>query len=577
MNLRPLSPPVADTRELAIIQEIQQRLAKVDAGCKSDPEGTLQQAQAALDLAKQIRDRHWRARCWNALGMGYGAKGDYEQAIAWFKKAVRYFEAVDDAEHLIRILDNLSHIQTFAEQYAYALQTGERAIELTQNAEDSQLSAEKRSELLHRSYSHIAVIYMQIGDHGRSMSYLKESMAVWKRIDPITVAKTQDQLAANYGAMDDLETAIVYGQKAIETIEPYDLPYDKGVIAGNLGSIYHAKYQKDRSADTLYEAIRLTRQSQASFRAAEARNRELMTSLNMGWMFIDLADFDQAVSCIARAIDLARDLSMNDSLARAFTGMACIFRLSEQIAEAEQYLARVEEIVRHLPQEQLKSKMSFYHEKYLVRKAQGNYEDALICYETYMELYQKKLGADQRKHAAEMKVRFEVEHAEKERAIVRKDNELLQQQSRQLQQEVELKTKRITMAGMLLGQRNEVLLKVKTAILAAAKELGEGSYRLQDIITLIDDNIDSAQSWEVFRDEFEQLHQDFIAKLSRRFSQLTGLELKVCALIRINLANKEIARLLCIGGRSVETYRYRIRKKLGLARKDNLTALLASI
>ena len=48
----------------------------------------------------------------------------------------------------------------------------------------------------------------------------------------------------------------------------------------------------------------------------------------------------------------------------------------------------------------------------------------------------------------------------------------------------------------------------------------------------------------------------------------------MCAYLKMDLSSKEIAPLLNLTVRSVEMTRYRLRKKLGLNREDNLTEFL---
>jgi DNA-binding CsgD family transcriptional regulator len=45
----------------------------------------------------------------------------------------------------------------------------------------------------------------------------------------------------------------------------------------------------------------------------------------------------------------------------------------------------------------------------------------------------------------------------------------------------------------------------------------------------------------------------------------------MCSLMRLNLSTKEIASLLNISARGVEKSRYRLKKRLGLAREDDLS------
>jgi DNA-binding CsgD family transcriptional regulator len=51
----------------------------------------------------------------------------------------------------------------------------------------------------------------------------------------------------------------------------------------------------------------------------------------------------------------------------------------------------------------------------------------------------------------------------------------------------------------------------------------------------------------------------------------------MCAFLKMNLSSKEIAPLLNLSVRGVETLRYRLRKKIGLEREENLLEYLTSI
>lgn len=67
----------------------------------------------------------------------------------------------------------------------------------------------------------------------------------------------------------------------------------------------------------------------------------------------------------------------------------------------------------------------------------------------------------------------------------------------------------------------------------------------------------------------------FTELLRQNCPTLSLAEQKVCALLRINLNTKEIARILSISERTVENHRFRIRKKFGLSSSDNLVTFFA--
>ena len=73
-----------------------------------------------------------------------------------------------------------------------------------------------------------------------------------------------------------------------------------------------------------------------------------------------------------------------------------------------------------------------------------------------------------------------------------------------------------------------------------------------------------------FYNKVEALHQDFTARLSIKCPQLSAQERKLATLLRLEFSTKYIAALLGISPKSVEVERHRLRKKLGLARSQNL-------
>ena len=75
----------------------------------------------------------------------------------------------------------------------------------------------------------------------------------------------------------------------------------------------------------------------------------------------------------------------------------------------------------------------------------------------------------------------------------------------------------------------------------------------------------------------QQVHPRFFEKLQSNFPDLTPNELKLCAYTRINLSNKEIARLLDVNSSSVEMARYRMKKKVGLEGQTTITDFIQTV
>ena len=80
-----------------------------------------------------------------------------------------------------------------------------------------------------------------------------------------------------------------------------------------------------------------------------------------------------------------------------------------------------------------------------------------------------------------------------------------------------------------------------------------------------------------FYAQAESLHEDFNAKLSENFPDLTQQEKRLATLLRLGFSSKYIATLMNITVKSVEISRYRLRQKLGLSKGDNLVNFIKSI
>jgi DNA-binding CsgD family transcriptional regulator len=102
-------------------------------------------------------------------------------------------------------------------------------------------------------------------------------------------------------------------------------------------------------------------------------------------------------------------------------------------------------------------------------------------------------------------------------------------------------------------------------------------YALRRIVQRIDRDIKSRQHWKVFDQYFDEVHEDFIARLKEKHPDLTPKELRLCAYLKMNISTKEIAPLMNISIRGVEISRYRLRKKLALDKGTNLTEYILTL
>ena len=99
---------------------------------------------------------------------------------------------------------------------------------------------------------------------------------------------------------------------------------------------------------------------------------------------------------------------------------------------------------------------------------------------------------------------------------------------------------------------------------------------LNEIIDLVNSK-SSDDSMERFNIAFYSVHENFFRNLNAKFSNLTNIDLKLCAFLRLGMNSKDIASVLYHSVESVKVSRSRLRKKLKLDQSKNLQVFLSSI
>jgi ligand-binding sensor domain-containing protein/DNA-binding CsgD family transcriptional regulator len=145
--------------------------------------------------------------------------------------------------------------------------------------------------------------------------------------------------------------------------------------------------------------------------------------------------------------------------------------------------------------------------------------------------------------------------------------QLLQLQNEKLASEVETKTSKLMFSAMQIAHKNEILTDLKNDLLKEQKKSGIG---LGSLVRKLDLELMNEDHWKEFDIYFNQVDQDFFQSLLANHPKLTKNDLRMCSLIRINLNTKEIAFLLNVSTRAVEQGRYRLKKRLGLEKEDDL-------
>lgn len=99
--------------------------------------------------------------------------------------------------------------------------------------------------------------------------------------------------------------------------------------------------------------------------------------------------------------------------------------------------------------------------------------------------------------------------------------------------------------------------------------------RIKKLLRFLRDRSSVKQGWEEFEIWFTEIHTGFYSILRSDHPNLSENELKVCALLRLNLISKDIAKVMNVQPTTIDIYRHRIRKKLEIGSEENLSTFLA--
>lgn len=165
----------------------------------------------------------------------------------------------------------------------------------------------------------------------------------------------------------------------------------------------------------------------------------------------------------------------------------------------------------------------------------------------------------------------------KDAELKEKDEEIHQLEKLQLKSEIEHKSQEIVNLLLSVSNKHEVLINIKEELQKVRSNL-KGDITNRKLLIALQEQIDTALQSEKVLDridkEFDLVHNDFTKKLRADYPDLTSNEVKMCSYIKMNLSTKEIAPLMNMSMRGVETIRYRMRKKFGLERSDSLTEFI---
>jgi tetratricopeptide (TPR) repeat protein len=471
----------------------------------------------------------------------------------------------------------------------------EYALEAKTLAEDLNLE-----HALASSLDAIGVIYYDIGNQTKSSENFYESLKIYEKLQQKEgLGATLCRIGTLYFDQNDYEKAVDYYTRSIELAR--EIKSNEGIASNlnNLAKVYLARKDYHQALDRFEEALKINLADGNSYLIAS-------NYLNIAEVYSGLKQYPEAISKIQQARDLFEKLGNKLRLAKSQNLLSRIYYEIGQVDQSKELalntlnigiMQRYNEIIVEaaeiLNKIYLSQRDSIAAYRYFILENQ--YKDSLFINEkqktlTKLELQyqfekneQELFMAKQRRNVAILIISgclfFSIV------IILLILNQLrLRAKKHQLEeakykQELEFKNKEMVINVMSLMKKNEMLAELSEKIIAIEKEAT--SPESKDTIKKIANEVQKSQSdeiWKEFSVRFMEVHGEFYDRLLKKFPALTPNELKLSAFLRLNMSTKDISELTGQRVSSIETARYRLRQKLGIANSDlNLITFLSSI
>ena len=145
--------------------------------------------------------------------------------------------------------------------------------------------------------------------------------------------------------------------------------------------------------------------------------------------------------------------------------------------------------------------------------------------------------------------------------------------------DLEHKKRELASISTNIVQENEQIsnilkdLKYYTSLLKLDKDKSIFNPLIQSIKRILTEK----RKEDLYTDQFNAAYPGYFEYLTRNYKDLTTSDLKLCTFLRMNLNTKEIADIMGLSVRSVESRRYRLRKKIQLSKDEDLVSKLISL
>ncbi|WP_321289065.1 hypothetical protein [uncultured Sunxiuqinia sp.] len=414
------------------------------------------------------------------------------------------------------------------------------------------------------------------------------------------------------GIMKDIgnfELAKDYASQAMTVAKKHELKQSYRIIYARLGGIYMDLEQPDSSLHYLNLSLKNTTELNSY--------NKMITFHNMALTYSKMDSVENAIIFFKKSLSLAKELRHEFGITTNQFNLTSIQLYSNQQNNNDSIISELKSYENVLVQStQLSVIHDFYNALSYAYSKKGEYEIATELHEKSDSIYisnqnnllQEKILFIENDYQSKLKdeeirtkekllvknkailriillasllviffIAYQVRQHRKQNILLRKINRLIIKDKENAENTVMMQRKELTSKLLILSHNRELFRNIKQQISIVFNNKEE--VKIKDFAPIFRD-IDKKSNesyWDDFYSRFNELQYNFMKELTFRHKNLTPSELRMCALLRLNLSTKDIANITNRSIRTVENIRYSIRKKMDLQEKESLTAYILSL
>gem|GEM_PF-3539473 len=511
-----------------------------------DPAMAVRLADEGLKICRSMKFKEGMAKWFRERTVGRSNMGDFPGALEDCAKACKLYNELGMADMAARA------------RYNEAIVYGEKGD--YHKAEEIFLSLldlfREKADKFQYGFTLYALggIAMDRGEYAKAMDLFVQSMHVWRD----TGNKLwEEQIVIMLGSLYD---RMGMHEKVLEM----NMQFQPDTLAGgsnfaNAGLIYSGLGELDVALEYFTQALEKDR----GHPHHEVDDLALISDVHR-----QKNNMDVALRYCEEALEKARHTTNPVTKAHAMSNAAMVYQTIGRFAEAVDFMQNVLAIARTIQHRYME--YGAYEKLAMIYERAGDINGAFASYKAAVQIKNEIETQESKRVIAELQAKIDLDKSEREK-------ELAVMKSMQLEQEISHKVKELSGLALSLQKRTEFLDKLKYRITAGMSADGDGGAVLRELLAEIAAEESTPQSYQEFAEAVDRSQENFNRTLSQRFPRLTAAELRICALLRGNMSTKEIADILCVTTRNVETHRYHIRQKMKLPKEASLIAFLVSL